>query len=248
MQTKNPHSSELPATDRPEPKHGTGFVEKMFSGFGHENVPPAESPQPEAEEPYGALRQSTAPAGANYRLPGNDRALRVQAGSPATDVMTDLTRVDAVTILPGASVTEANQAMIRHGVRSLFVVDEANAIAGLITATDALGEKPIQFAQERGLRHAEVLVHHVMMPAAQLEAIELADVLRARVGDIVETLKHSGRQHALVVDGGSADPASPERTVRGIFSLTQIARQLGLPSHAGRVAKTFAEIEAAIAG
>jgi CBS domain-containing protein len=162
--------------------------------------------------------------------------------------MTDLTRVVAATIPPGARVDEANQAMIRHGVRSLFVVGEANAIAGIITATDALGEKPVQVAQERGLRHAEVLVHHVMTPSAQLEVIELRDVLQGRVGDIVETLKRSGRQHALVIDGGSAESASAGRTVRGIFSLTQIARQLGLPPHVGRVAKTFAEIEAAIAG
>lgn len=248
MVTKNPHSNEMPAANRPEPKHGTRFVEKMFSGFGHENVPRPEHPPSAVQEPYRALRQSTAPSGANYRLPSHDKAPRVQADSPATDVMTDLTRAVAATIPPGASADEANQAMIRHGVRSLFVVGEANAIAGIVTATDTMGERPIQFAQERGLRHAEVLVHHVMTPAAQLEAIELRDVLQARVGDIVETLKRSGRQHALVIDGGSADPASIEHTVRGIFSLTQIARQLGLSLHIGSAAKTFAEIEAAIAG
>jgi hypothetical protein len=87
-----------------------------------------------------------------------------------------------------------------------------------------------------------------MTPASQLEAVELRDVKRARVGDIVETLKRSDRQHALVIDGSSAEPASAVWTVLGIFSLTQIARQLGLPSHIGRVARTFAEIEAAIAG
>jgi len=248
MPTKDPHSSEMPTTNRPEPKQGTRFVEKMFSGFGHENVPRPETPQSAAEEPYRALCNSTALSGANYRLPGHDRALRVQADSPATDVMTDLTRVVAATVPPGASVDEANQAMIRHGVRSLFVVGEANVIAGIVTATDTLGERPIQFAQERGLRHADVLVHNVMTPAAQFEAIELRDVLQARVGDIVETLKRSGRQHALVIDGGSAESASIEHTVRGIFSLTQIARQLGLSPHIGRAAKTFAEIEAAIAG
>lgn len=248
MPTKNPDSSNMPATHKPEPKHGTRFVEKMFSGFGHEDVLRPEKPQSAAEEPYRALRQSTPSTGAHYRLPSHEGAPRVRADSPATDVMTDLTRVEAATIPPGASVDEANQAMIRHRVRSLFVVGEANAIAGIITAKDTLGERPIQVAQERGLRHAEVLVLHVMTPAAELEAIELRDVQQARVGDIVETLKLSGRQHALVIDGGSAEPTSVERTVRGIFSLMQIARQLGLSPHAGRVAKTFAEIEAAIGG
>jgi hypothetical protein len=80
-----------------------------------------------------------------------------------------------------------------------------------------------------------------------MEAMDLPDVLRVRVGDIVETLKRSGRQHALVIESASADATSATRTVRGIFSLTQIARQLGLSPQIGHdVARTFAEIEAAI--
>ena len=86
-----------------------------------------------------------------------------------------------------------------------------------------------------------------MTPAELLEAMELKDVLQVRVGDIVETLKRSGRQHALVIESGSSDATSATRTVRGIFSLTQIARQLGLPPQIGHnVARTFAQIEAAI--
>jgi hypothetical protein len=90
-------------------------------------------------------------------------------------------------------------------------------------------------------------VSEVMTPADLLEAMELKDVQQVRVGDIVETLKQTGRQHALVIESASADAASPTLTVRGIFSLTQIARQLGLPPQmGGGVARTFAEIEAAI--
>jgi CBS domain-containing protein len=248
MPDRNHLPGHEPATQRTEPKPGTHFVEKMFSGFGHEHVARPGSPPPAAEEPLRVLRQSTAPSPATYRLRSHEPAPRVHAGSPALNVMTDLTRVEAVTIAPGASVDEANQLMIRHRVRSLFVVGDAHAIAGIITATDALGERPIQVAHERGLRHAEVLVHHVMTPAAQLETIELKDVQHARVGDVVETLKHSGRQHALVIDSAATEPGSAELVVRGIFSVSQIARQLGLTPTVGRVAKTFAEIEAAIAG
>jgi CBS domain-containing protein len=62
----------------------------------------------------------------------------------------------------------------------------------------------------------------------------------ARVGHVLETLRRAGRQHALVVDG--------ERRVRGIFSISQIARQLGVALPAGgEVARTFSEIEAALA-
>jgi CBS domain-containing protein len=161
--------------------------------------------------------------------------------------MTDLSRVAAVTIAAGASIDEAHRAMVSHGVRALFIVDDARFILGIVTANDILGEKPVQIAQNRGVPHVEVLVNEVMTSADFLEAMELRDVRRVRVGDIVETLKRAGRQHALVIDSESADLSSATPTVRGIFSLTQIARQLGLPPQSGRdVARTFAEIEAAI--
>ena len=44
MATKNSPSSEMPPANAPEPKHGTRFVEKMFSGFGHETVPRPDDP------------------------------------------------------------------------------------------------------------------------------------------------------------------------------------------------------------
>ena len=75
--------------------------------------------------------------------------------------------------------------------------------------------------------------------------MELEDVLRARVGDVIASLRLSGRQHALVIESMQAQPST--RVVRGIFSLTQIARQLGLPPQpAHNIARTFSEIEAAI--
>ena len=69
--------------------------------------------------------------------------------------------------------------------------------------------------------------------------LSLRDVSHARVGDIVETLKHDKRQHALVVDDQGVNN---ENTIRGIFSLTQIARQLGIDIQIHELAHTFSEI------
>jgi CBS domain-containing protein len=119
------------------------------------------------------------------------------------------------------------------------VVDEHDCILGVITATDILGERSMQVAIERGQRRDELSVADVMTPAAQVEVIGLAEVEASRVGHVLETLRRLGRRHALVADG--------DNRVRGIFSISQIARQLGvsLPS-AGEVARTFSEIEAAL--
>jgi CBS domain-containing protein len=161
--------------------------------------------------------------------------------------MTDLSRVEAVTIRALATLDEAERTMIAHGVRALFVVDDDRAVLGVITSTDLMSEKPIQLAQQRGIRHDEVIVREVMTPADRLEAMEFDDVLHARVGDVVATLRRSGRQHALVIERAAAGATGPLQTVRGIFSLTQIARQLGVPPQSAHdLARTFVAIEAAI--
>ena len=164
---------------------------------------------------------------------------RVTQDSPALHVMTDLANVSPATIRPQAPLAGANQFMITRGVRLLLVVDERDVILGLITATDLLGERPMQVAAERGLRRDELSVADVMTPAAQIEVIAFADVEASRVGHVLETLRRLGRQHALVADRAN--------TVCGIFSISQIARQLGLTlASGGSVARTFSEIEAAL--
>ena len=179
---------------------------------------------------------------AGFRRPTQPQAQRVDIESPALQVMTDLSRVSPATIRPQAPLGGANQFMITRGVRLLLVVDDQEHVLGVITATDILGEKPMLAATGRGLRRDELTVADVMTPAAQVEVIAFADVQGARVGHVLETLRRAGRQHALVVE-----PAAGRSMVRGIFSLSQLARQLGitLPS-GGEVARTFSEIESAI--
>ncbi len=232
----------------PEETEKDHFLQLMFfqGHHRHEAAQPAapiELPRGE----YAPLRHSMARAGERYRLPLPSGTAALRLDAPATEVMTDLRRVRAVTIELDASIDGANQAMIAHGVRALFVVGDARQVVGLVTSTDILGERPIQFAQERGIRHGEVVVRDIMTPAERLEIIDVRDVVRARVGDVVATLRLAGRQHALVVDSdGEAVPG--QRSVCGIFSLTQIARQLGIPpQQVHDIARTFAEIEAAIA-
>jgi CBS domain-containing protein len=159
--------------------------------------------------------------------------------SPALEVMTDLKRTTPATIRPQAPLAGANQFMITRGVRLLLVVDEHEAVLGVISASDILGERPMRVATERGMRRDELVVADIMIPAEQAEVVALEDVAHARVGHVLETLRRAGRQHVLVLDA--------ERMVRGIFSLSQIARQLGLAvTTGGEVARTFSEIEAAI--
>jgi len=190
---------------------------------------------------------------AGFRRPTQPQASRVDVESPALQVMTDLVRVSPATIRPQAPLSGANQFMITRSVRLLLVVDDNETVVGVITATDILGERPMVVATGRGLRRDELTVADVMTPAEQVQVVALSDVEGARVGHVLAMLRRAGRQHALVVDFDALPPARllapPARRtmVRGIFSISQIARQLGIALPAGgEVARTFSEIESAI--
>lgn len=192
---------------------------------------------------YKTLEAGRLEAGAGYHQPATFSPQPVGIDSPALEVMTDLRLVPAATIDPETHIDVANQAMIARGVRSLLVVDRNGNVAGVVTARDILGERPMQMVSKRGVKHHEIKVADVMTAREDIEVLDMGDVLRVRVGSIVETLKRSGRQHALVVD---RDVVANRQMVRGIFSASQVARQLGVPMQATEVARTFAEIEIAI--
>ncbi len=168
----------------------------------------------------------------------------IKLDSPAIEAMTDLRQVAAATIRPDATVPQANRTMIARGVRLLLVTAVTGAIEGVITAHDIIGEKPVNLLSQRGGRHTELTVADLMVPRSAIDVLDIAAVLRSEVGHIIATLKDAGRQHALVVD---QDRLTGEEIVRGIFSATQIGRQLGMPIATFEVAHTFAEIEAELA-
>jgi hypothetical protein len=96
---------------------------------------------------------------------------------------------------------------------------------------------------EHGGSRADIQVRDLMTPHERLEAIDFEAVRTAKVGHVLATLQHSRRQHALVMDSQARD----QPRVRGIFSTSQLSRQVGETVQTGDVAHTFAEIEAALA-
>lgn len=179
-----------------------------------------------------------APAGTGFAEPSTFTLVR--ADSPAMCVMTDFKQVSVATIGPEATLAQANQTMISRGVRLLLVVSREDEVLGLITSRDTSGEKPIQMVQARGGKFSDLLVADLMCPREQIDLIDVRDVLAAKVNDVVATLKSLHRQHALV---GERDPIDSQVRIRGVFSATQIGRQLGAAIQTFDVGSTFAEIE-----
>lgn len=184
--------------------------------------------------PYQPLGISTLPAGTGYARPFFHVQNPVTVSSSALEVMTDLRFIPAATVSAELDIESTSQKMIARGVRALLVVNVLQDVIGIVTSRDLLADRPASTA----------VVRDIMTGAEHIEVLFLSDVQRARVGDIVETLKDSGRQHALVVEEQSS---SGERLVCGIFSATQIARQLGIPSGRHVLSDTFADIDRTMA-
>ncbi len=188
---------------------------------------------------YAPLRSHALPIDATYHQPVAPELKRVTFGDSAVDVMTDFRVVRAITVPATVSMEYAAQRMRVNRIHLLLVTDERNAILGLITSTDIEGEKPLIQISKRRVRRSEITVADIMTPRERLEVIDMADVLHAEVGNVVATLKAVGRQHAMVIDRDESGRA----LVRGLFSVSQLNRQLGATIETVEIARSFAEVE-----
>ena len=133
-----------------------------------------------------------------------------------------------------------NRVLFGCSLLMLLVTSSSNEVVGLLTSRDLMGEKAIQHLKEVGGNHDEITVGDIMVPQHLVEVLEMNDVVRSRVGDIVTTMKRMGRQHALVISTTS----DGQQIVHGLLSATQIGRQLGIDIDTAEYASTFAKLGA----
>ena len=192
------------------------------------------------EKNFKALKFHHLDSSINHFQPRQELPDRIKITSPAIDAMTDLRQATPVMVSLTTPLDMALERMIKSNVRMLLVTEADGKIQGLITSRDIQGEKPMKILEKTGGTFRDLVVGDLMTLKSKLEVLMMGDVLRAKVGDIIATLKEVDRQHAIVVD---TDPYTGELAVRGIFSLAQIGRQLGLEISPTQRATTFADLE-----
>jgi CBS domain containing-hemolysin-like protein len=164
----------------------------------------------------------------------------VHLHDPAIQVLTDFRVVWPITISPHATIDVALEKMKSAGVRLLMVITEDQQIVGLVTSHDIQGEKPIQIVESSRIQRERIRVEEVMIPQPEVKVLDMLSVRGAQVGHIVETLRELGLRHILVVE---RDGPTGGQRVRGLFSASQIAKQLGCdPWEEGRHAQSLAEM------
>ena len=110
-----------------------------------------------------------------------------------------------------------------------------------IKRQDIIEERIVTHMNTHNIRREEITARDLMTPQSQVEVLQMYDVARATVGDIIKTFRQMGRQHALVVE-----EIEGKQTIRGILSTTQIAKQTGIHVDTSQYAGSFAELQASI--
>lgn len=192
--------------------------------------------------PYQPLPFHRLDAGAGYFRPRQHLPEHVTADDPALSVMTDLSQVTTYTTELATPLSKAQETMIKRGVRMLLVRDADGQIVGLLTSRDIESDRPDRILTKAGGAWEDLLVADIMTLKPKLEVLLMENVVNARVGDIIATLRQVNRQHAMVVD---SDPKTGKPAVRGLFSLSQIGLLLGLEIDPARQPTTFADLERA---
>jgi CBS domain containing-hemolysin-like protein len=177
---------------------------------------------------------STAPG-----LPQTQR--QAQPEDPALSLLTDLNHSACVVASHQDSLNSTLHVMRRAGVRMVFVAGADGQLSGIVTADLLQGEKPVLRASSAHVAHKDLSVADVMVPINHLEAIDLAKVRTARLGDIVATMHEHGMRYLLVTqlkDG--------KTMLRGLFSASRLEQALGTAIDSDLHSRTFAELEAVL--
>src|SRR5512147_385138 len=115
-------STSLPVTCR----HSTGPWEVVIQQKGASSILDDSKGAWHMEREYTALNPHFLKAGSNFVRPTQELPEKVKLTDPAMNVMTDLRSVSVVTVRAKTPMDKAHAKMVRYGVRTLLVLDEAD--------------------------------------------------------------------------------------------------------------------------
>ncbi|MAA70227.1 MAG: hypothetical protein CL679_00695 [Bermanella sp.] len=159
----------------------------------------------------------------------------------AISVMSDHRLEKAPICSTKTSLDAASKKMADEKTGLLLVENNEGQIVGLISSADIAGEKPIQYINDTKKSRDEIKIGHLMTCVSELPALNIQDVLKSKIGDVLHTLNEIGSEYILVTT-----QEANETHIRGIFSARNIARSLNIFFSPSPGAKTFAEFSRAL--
>lgn len=146
---------------------------------------------------------------------------QINLHSPALSIVTDFTE-QTPQVIDSDTAAVALESLMKHShVKMKIVLDKHQQFAGIVTLADLTEQRILQKVAS-GIERHELTAQDFMQPKTALQSFDYAQLVNARVGDVVETLKDNGQHHCLVTDRGAHE-------IRGVISVSDIARTLRLP-------------------
>lgn len=139
--------------------------------------------------------------------------------SPAVQVMTDFRchKPSMVGVDESVKVLLDRAEIVKTG--DFWVMDSRAEFVGIVAA-EHLSSQHVQLRRlDLGLKLNELTLRDIMLPRQSLQALELAEVMGATIGDLVATLRDSGQTYLLVID-------REQHQIRGVISAKQIEERL----------------------
>lgn len=165
-----------------------------------------------------------------------------RAHDPALSLLTDLHHGPCVVASHRDGLGATLHLMMRAGVRMVFVSGADGELVGMVTAEDLQGERPLQRASAHQLHHHELTLADIMVPVTQWDAVDLAQVRTADLGDIVATLHEHNLRYLLVTQRKAG-----ATVLRGLFSARRLEMAMSTSIEPDMHSRNFAELEQALA-
>ncbi len=146
----------------------------------------------------------------------------IHIDDPAIDAMIDFKQVRALTVQDNVPIRFARLEIQASGAHILIVINETEEVVGVISSEDILGEKPIKISEEKFIKRENITVQMLMLPRQKILAVDFEQVKTVKVANIIQTMKDFHQHHMLVLARNDSEKA----TIRGLFSLSSISRQL----------------------
>lgn len=158
--------------------------------------------------------------------------------TPAALIITDFKHHKPQMIDSYLTVSDALVLMQVEDVNMKMVVDHEKEFIGVLDIEHLSAQNVLLKQINFGVKYAELLVKDLMYPRSQMLAVDIEQLLAAKVSDVVAQLKKSHQEYLLVVDKSA-------HHIRGIISSRDIARRLRQPI-AIEKELTFADIVTAV--
>lgn len=174
------------------------------------------------------------------RLPQVQRS--AQPHDSALSLLTDLHHSPCVVASHRDGLEQTLHLMMRAGVRMVFVSGSDGELVGMVAAEDLQGERPVLRASAHQVGHHELTLADIMVPVTQWDAVDLADVRTAQLGDIAATMREHGLRYLLVTQR-----KNDVVVLRGLFSARRLEMAMNTTLEPDLHSRSFAELEQVLA-